>query len=110
MFGLAGTLALPERLARRLVLAKRIAGEVEYPAAGLLVQAVGNNAVALALAPSLQTGLEPLSDALRAGRLAVAQPKLGRVSRRHDDERHVEAVFGRLDPVDKTGLKGAALG
>src|ERR1035438_7842565 len=110
MFGLAGTLALPERLARRLVLAKRVASEVEYPAAGLLVEAVGNNAVALALAPGLQTELEPLSNALRAGRVSVAQPKLGRVSRRHDDERHVEAVFGRLDPVSEPGLKGPMLG
>jgi hypothetical protein len=55
MFGLAGTLALPERLARRLVLAKRVAGEVEYPAAGLLVEAVGDDTFALALLPGLQT-------------------------------------------------------
>src|ERR1035437_3822642 len=107
--GLARTLVLPERLARRPVLAKRVAGEVEYPAAGLLVEAVGNDAIAFALAPGLQTELEPLSDALRAGRVSVAQPKLGGVTRRHDDERHVEAVFGRLDSVAIPGLKGAPL-
>ena len=51
----------------RTVLAEQIAGEVEGPAAGLLVQTVGDHAVALTLAPGLQTELEPLGDALGAG-------------------------------------------
>src|ERR1039458_10763119 len=85
----------PDRLARLAVLAEQVAGEVEYPAAGLFVEAVGDHAVAPALAPRLQTELEPFGNALRAGGVSVPQPELGHVSRRHDDERHMEAALDR---------------
>src|ERR1017187_6136623 len=98
------------RLARLPVLTEQVADQVEDPAVGLLVEAVGDHAIALAFTPGLQTELEPLCDALRAGRVSVPQPEFANVSSRHHAERHVEAAFGRLDPVPEPGLKRPALG
>ena len=103
------TLSPQHALARLAVLPEQVADEVKSPAARLLIEAIGDNTVALALPPGFQTEPQPLGDALGAGRIAVAQAELGRVSRRHDDERHVEAMRRRLELGPKPGLKSAAL-
>src|ERR1035438_244873 len=57
------------RLARLPVLTEQVADQVEDPAVGLLVEAVGDHAIALAFTPGLQTELEPLYVTLRAAGL-----------------------------------------